>query len=120
MSLIDRRRSPRFPFHSNARLELGYLELEGTLMDISLSGALFASADPLEVPVEMDCRLTIGHRRRAHTEGIAGRIAHRAGRLFGIEFLDVDEAAESELRRMLDMNLAPPRLLDRDLATLLR
>jgi c-di-GMP-binding flagellar brake protein YcgR len=120
MSLSDRRRYPRFPFHSRAQLLLKDLELNGTLLDISLAGALFATDEGLDFPIRTGCQLAIYRHRRSSFSAIDGEIVHRANHLFGIRFLTVGDTAEDELRQMIDMNLALPHLLKRDLPALLR
>lgn len=120
MSLSDRRRSPRFPFHSRATLLLDDLSVNGTLVDVSFAGALFAVDQHLDLRVGTKCRLAIFHRQRQFKQDIAGAVANCDKHLFGIEFLKIGGAAESDLRLVIDMNLAPPRLLQRDLPALLR
>lgn len=120
MSLSDRRRYPRFPFHSRAALLLDDLELSGTLIDISLSGALFAVDQHLDLSSGAECRLTIYRGRCNLAESIRGTIVYCASHLLGIRFLEIGGGAESELRLMIDMNLASPQLLERDLPALLR
>lgn len=120
MSLSDRRRYPRFPFHSRAQMQVDVREFKGTLMDISLSGALFAVDQPPGFSPGTECRLVIHHRRQHAAEGMRGTIVYCADHLIGIKFLEVDGAAENDLRLMIDMNLALPQLLKRDLPALLR
>ncbi len=120
MSLSDRRRCPRFPFHSRGRLLLIDRELDGSLIDISLSGALFAIDLPGDLPSGVACRLAIHHHHQSPARCFCGIAVYRAGPLVGIEFRDIDGDAEEELRLMIEMNLASPQLLDRDLPALLR
>jgi hypothetical protein len=120
MSLSDRRRYPRFPFHSRAALLLNDLELNGTLMDISLAGALFAVDQHLDVPSLTECRLAIYHRRRYSAENMYGTVVYCVNHLIGIQFLEIGRTAENELKLMIDMNLASSHLLERDLPALLR
>jgi hypothetical protein len=120
MSLSDRRHYPRFPFHSRAALLLDGLELNGTLVDVSLAGALFAVDQHLDLPSGTACRLAIYQRRRQSVENMHGTIVYCANHLFGIRFKQIGDSAQSELCRMIEMNLAPPRLLERDLPALLR
>ena len=120
MSLSDRRRYPRFPFHSRARLLLDDREFNGTLMDVSLSGALFALDRPLGPSSGTECRLAIYHRRLKSAECICGTVVYRVGHLVGVGFMQIGGVAEEELRLMIEMNLASPRHLERDLPALLR
>ena len=120
MSLSDRRRYPRFPFHSRAALLLDDLEFNGTLIDISLAGALFAVDRHLELPSNTECRLAIHSRRWQSAENMRGTVVYCAKHLLGIQFLEVGGPAENELRMIIEMNLASPHLLQRDLPALLR
>jgi hypothetical protein len=120
MSLSDRRRYPRFPFHSRAALLLDDLEFNGTLIDVSLAGALFAVDQHLDLPSGTECQLAIHRRRWQFGEKMHGTVVYCAKHLLGIQFLEVGGTAEDELRLMIDMNLASPRLLGRDLPALLR
>lgn len=120
MSLSDRRRYPRFPFHSQARLLLDDFEWIGTLVDISLAGALVSVDTVLNPPPAAACRLAIQRRQGAPAASMRGRIAYCADRLLAIQFLEIGGAAENELRLLIEMNLAAPWLLDRPLPALLR
>lgn len=120
MSLSDRRRYPRFPFHSRARLLLDDLEFNGTLVDISLAGALLALDQPLVLSPGAECRLAIYRCRWNPAESIGGLAVYSADHLLGMMFPEIGGAAESELRLLIEMNLASPRLLERDLPALLR
>lgn len=120
MSLTDRRRYPRFPFHSRAQLLFGEAAHHGTLLDISYSGALFSPDDHIDVPRLTACNLTIYRSGRPTLLAIGGTIMHQGDHLLGIQFREIDEALGSELRQLIDMNLAVPRLLERDLPALLR
>lgn len=120
MSLTDRRRHPRFPFHSRARLLLGSAENHGTLVDISFAGALFSPDTRLQARQRDDCWLTIYRRGRPSLPLIEGHVVHVAEHMLGIQFLPIDATVESELRLMIEMNLAVPHLLDRDVPALFR
>jgi len=67
-----------------------------------------------------ECRLAIYRRRWNPAESIGGRAAYSADHLLGIIFPEIGGAAESELRLLIEMNLAAPQLLERDLPALLR
>jgi hypothetical protein len=99
---------------------LDKIELNGTLIDISLCGALFAADLALDLPPGTECGVAIYRHRRPSSATMRGSIVYCADRCFGIQFIEIGDAAEQELRLMIDMNLASPRLLERDLAALLR
>ena len=120
MSLSDRRRHPRFPFRSRAVLLLDDVCVSGTLIDISFSGALFAVDNHLELQAGAKRRLAIHHRRPQSYQDLDGTANSGDNNLFGIEFLELDDADENDLRLLIDMNFALPDLLPRDLPALLR
>jgi hypothetical protein len=119
MSLSDRRRQPRFPFHSRATLRLAGRDLRGTLLDISVAGGLFAGDIPIAPQVGEECGLSVLHGIRPAV-GVAGTVVHVHEHLVGIEFSAVDGAVAAALRMIIDLNLGTPHLLERDVAALLR
>jgi hypothetical protein len=119
LSLSDRRRHPRFPFHTRATVRLDACEFSGTLVDISLAGALFAGHAETRSKIGEPCNLKVFHGARPDVT-IAGAVIHAREHLVGIEFSSVDEAVAKALRHMVELNLGMPRLLSRDIAALLR
>jgi hypothetical protein len=67
-----------------------------------------------------DCRLAIYRRHGNPAESIGGRAVYSDGHLLGMMFPEIGGTAESELRLLIEMNLASPQLLERDLPALLR
>lgn len=122
MSLSDRRLHPRFPFHSRGRLLIddGEIELDGTLVDISLGGALFAADKHLAIPSGTQCRLAVYQRQRPSFVVMQGTVINHSQHLTGIQFQDVSDAAAGKLRQLIDMNLGVQHLLERDVGVLLR
>ncbi|MBI4998504.1 MAG: PilZ domain-containing protein [Rhodocyclales bacterium] len=122
MSLSDRRLHPRFPFHSRGQLSIddGGLELNGTLIDISLGGALFAADQHRDIPTGTQCRLAVYQRQRPSFVVMHGSVINHTRNLTGIQFQDVSDAAAGKLRQLIDMNLGVLHLLERDLGALMR
>ena len=122
MSLSDRRLHPRFPFHSRCQLSIDACELElgGTLIDISLGGALFAADHHTEIPSGTQCRLTVNQKHRSSLIVVEGAVVKHSEQFLGIQFQQVSETTASDLRQLIEMNLGVPHLLERDVASLLR
>lgn len=122
MSISDRRLHPRFPFHSRGQLSTidDELKLDGTLVDISFGGALFAADKHLAIPSGTQCRLAVYQRQRPSFLVMQGSVINHSRHLIGIQFQDVSDAAVSKLRQLIDMNLGVQHLLERDVGVLLR
>lgn len=120
MSILDRRSSPRFPFHSRGSLYINGQERTGTVIDISLGGALFAIDLPLADTLGQTCELTVQQNRDPGFLEINGIIAHHHENLIGIEFFQVDETIRNGILQIIEMNLGVANLLDRDLPALLK
>jgi hypothetical protein len=122
MSISDRRLHPRFPFHSRGQLSIddGGLELDGTLIDISLGGALFAADKHLAIRSGTQCRLVVYQRQRPSFVVMQGLVINHSRNLTGIQFQAVSDAAAGRLRQLIEMNLGVLHLLERDVGSLLR
>lgn len=121
MSRQDNRRYTRVPFEADIQLDHDGRRLQAELIDISLKGILvlapgdFAGkpGDPClatlelgeEAGIEMECTVI-------HVSG--NHVGRRTG--LRIDRLDMDSIAH--LRRLLELNLGDPELLDRELSGL--
>ncbi len=118
---IERRQFVRFPFHSRAEVQFRGMSCEGTLRDISLNGALFAFDEvPINGSFLRPCRLYI--RYIGQDQGVAfnGLVVHAHAETLGIKFIGVGEKERMALIQLIDLNLADPSLLDRDVPALLK
>ncbi len=120
MSLLDRRRHPRFPFHTRGAIQVDGCHYHGTLMDISAKGCLFVTDASVRFPVGNLCHVLVLHAPRRESASLGGVLAHCHEHLLGIEFAEISEEAHQALHQIIEMNLAPPRLLERELPALLR
>lgn len=120
MSLLDRRHHPRFPFHSRATIAVAGCPYQGTLLDISARGCLFVTDAGARLPVGSTCQVRVRHAPRRDSPSFAGVLAHCHEHLLGIEFVDVGEDTQATLHQIIEMNLAPAKLLERELPALLR
>ena len=115
----ERRRFTRIPFDARVRIRAAGRIWAAELVDISLKGALverpadwpgiLGETQRLSIELDVGDGPTITmHATPAHTGG------NRIG--FRCERIDVDSA--SHLRRLVELNLGDPALLDRELAAL--
>lgn len=117
--VAERRWFPRFPFHTKAVFTLDGIPLEGTLIDLSLSGALFrGKADIVATPA--DCLLDILHGTGRCVVRARARIVHVEGDLAGLQFRQLDFGTMQGLMRIVEMNLGSPEMLRRELGALLK
>lgn len=92
----------------------------GYVRDVSLRGILFSLADSwrpqpgehLRVRIELDGELCCIDAE--------GEVAHVEADQVGLHCLSVDLESAGKLRRMVELNLADPDLLERNLAELAR
>lgn len=115
----ERRRHPRFPFHSKGELRLHFMAYRGALIDISLFGALFESRlFQMNVTQGDDCTLEILHLNDDSLFAVDGVVAHTQKNLIGVQFTPLDKDCQNKLRQIGMLNLAPSTLLDRELPAL--
>ena len=115
----ERRRHPRFPFHSKGELRLHFMAYRGALIDNSLFGALFESRlFQMNVTQGDDCTLEILHLNDDSLFAVEGVVAHTQKNLIGVQFTPLDKDRQNKLRQIGMLNLAPTTLLDRELPAL--
>jgi len=119
MPSSERRRFPRFPFHSQGALSLAGQVYEGTLLDVSLKGALFMADSHLgEAAGHMGC-LEIFDAGQPGFCSATALVAHHQENLVGLEFVDLNDGIRQLLTQVINMNLAVDTLLERDLLDML-
>jgi len=113
----ERRRFQRVPFRALVTLTTPKAQWRVNVIDISLKGMLLEA--PADLPAdagECDVELELGE---VNLIRLAGRIARRMGEKMGVEITAIDLDSLIELRRLLELNLGDPGLVERDLARLL-
>lgn len=115
----ERRRTPRFPFHSKGRLSCPDMDYQGTLIDISLFGALFDAQFTRDAMPGTQCALQVLDLNDALLFNVEGVIAHAEHNRVGIEFAPMDDERQHKIRHITLLNLAPPGLVERTLPALL-
>lgn len=114
----EKRRFSRIPFDANVLLSKDGKEWRSKLLDISLKGVL------IETPKKWDA--VTGER--FHLEVIFAdsgslisgdiAVAHSENEHIGFEIIQIDVESVGHLRRLVELNLGNPELLDRELIAL--
>jgi hypothetical protein len=120
MSLTDRRRYPRFPFHSRAALHIDVNVYRGVLLDISMCGALFAAELNLNGLAGRRCRINVFRGKAGDFLIVDGAIVQHREALIAVQFGQLSSNEIKNLRQIVELNLGVAKLLERDVAALLR
>lgn len=113
----ERRHYIRVPFAAPARLMAGQDLLEVKVLDLSLKGALLQTQIPNAYPLGTPCRLRVPLAENDHIS-MSIEIAHLQGTVLGVRCTDIDLDSVTHLRRLIELQLGDPALLERDLAEL--
>ena len=113
----ERRNYSRIPFQAEIVMQCGDMEWSCNLLDISLKGMLVEPPDDLEIDISNPCAvaLFLGEDASIHTRV---KIAHVKDGLWGLQWMHIDVDGLKHLRRLLELNLNDPALLNRELAEL--
>lgn len=120
MLTLERRAHPRYPFLSKARVICPEITYPGTLIDISIYGALFYASFLDNAVPGTRCVLQVLNLKEDMLFQVNGAIAHTGQSLVGIEFAPLDHALQSRIRQITQFNLAPPGHAERELPALLK
>jgi len=111
------RRFSRIPFDVGATLKDEQHSWETSLLDISLHGALIRTPDAFEAVPAQSYQLAV------HLEGgpdicMDVEVAHQENEELGLNCKDIDVDSITHLRRLVELNLGDPELLERELSAL--
>jgi 7-cyano-7-deazaguanine synthase len=114
----ERRKYSRVAFRTPAMLILPDRTLAANVLDLSLKGALVCLPAGTAVADQACCALRV---RLDETSEITmdTRIVHVEGRHAGLLCLSMDLASATHLRRLVELNLGAPDLLDRELSAMI-
>ena len=113
----EQRQFSRIPFDVPVTLTRGEQIWETGLVDISLHGALIKVPQNFASDPGQDYRLAV------HLEGgpdicMEVRVAHQENEELGLSCKDIDVDSITHLRRLVELNLGDPELLERELSAL--
>lgn len=115
MAFSDRRSFSRYQLYTRATLRVGATEHIGTMMNLSMSGALFIVDTTLDLPIGQGCMLMAysGEGERKYIS-LESRIVDLHNHLVGIKFAEASDDEKKALQRMVDFYLEAPRPLYRE------
>ncbi len=114
---IQQRCFSRIPFDVRATLKDANHSWETELLDISLHGALIRVPDSFETNADQ-CYQLIVHLEGGPDICMDVNIAHHEAHELGLNCRDIDVDSITHLRRLMELNLGDPELLERELSAL--
>ncbi|MBV2162821.1 PilZ domain-containing protein [Comamonas nitrativorans] len=113
----ERRQFQRLHFDTHAQFVCAGQAHSVQLLDISLRGALIEAPGAITWPREAPCQLIITLGQDCHI-AMAAEVAHVQGGQIGLRCRNIDLDSITHLRRLLELQLGDPALLERDLSQL--
>ena len=114
----NRRRFSRIPFQTEARLFLPDGDIEVEVLDLSLQGALIHPKAALYVTVGTHGTLKIRLDEQGTSIRMEVAVVHHMASYYGLACREIDLDSVTHLRRLIELQLGAPSLLERDLAEL--
>lgn len=114
----ERRKHSRIAFHAPATLVLPDNTIETVIIDLSFKGALIRL--PVDMPVKEQsiCKLHVHLGDTQEQINMEARVVHVEGRYAGLLCLAIDLDSVTHLRRLVELNLGDPALLEREISAL--
>ena len=117
----ERRQHARIAFHTPASLVFTDHTVDVVIVDLSLKGALIRLPADTLIKRGAICMLHV-HLNEAdlnHQISLEAKVAHVEGCYSGLLCLTIDLDSVTHLRRLVELNLGDPELLERELSALI-
>lgn len=116
----ERRQHTRIAFHSPAELVFLERTIDVVVLDLSLKGALISLPADTTIENYSVCMLHVHLNGPELSDNISmeTRVAHAEGGRAGLLCLTIDIDSVTHLRRLVELNLGDPKLLERELSML--
>lgn len=114
----ERRQYSRIAFHTPARLILDDGDIDVVVLDISLKGALIDLPAGKSVAPGASGTLHVILTEMEDRISMSVRVAHHIDSRAGLLCLALDLDSVTHLRRLVELNLGDPELLERELSAL--
>lgn len=114
----ERRHFIRVLFEAPAVLNTDSDSLPVQVLDLSLKGALVLAPALESLPLGSACRLTVPLANTNHAIAMSAQVAQVQGHHMGLLCRTIDLDSVTHLRRLIELQLGDPALLQRDLAAL--
>ena len=117
----ERRQHARIAFETPARLVFPERIIDVVVVDLSLKGALIQLPADTQLSEGTLCTLHVHlNEIEVHDQiSMETRVAHAAGRGAGLLCQGIDIDSVTHLRRLVELNLGDPELLERELSALI-
>lgn len=115
----NRRQFSRIAFHAPAELVTGHSQSDVVVLDLSLKGALVRLPVGHTLAMGENCSLRVRLGELDASIRMQGTIAHVEGLYIGLACRNLDLDSATHLRRLVELNLGEPALLERELGALL-
>lgn len=113
----------RIPFQADVQLHFHLAKEVQTahLLDISLKGALVETTQPIANAYKGKiCSMNLLLGKDGEHITMEGKVIHQEGQLIGIECQHIDLDSMINLRRLVELNMGDEKLLERELAEVLK
>ena len=114
----ERRHYIRVTFDAPAKLTTASSTFSAQVLDLSLKGALVALAPGVILSPGTLCQLTVPLTSTNDHIAMSAEVAHVEGHFAGLLCRTIDLDSVTHLRRLIELQLGAPSLLERDLAEL--
>ncbi len=114
----ERRRFKRIAFDAKTELTQGESHWQVQLVDLSLKGMLIERPEPWQADTQELFNADIKLSSDAHVQ-MEVRLTHDNNGQLGFVCKHITQESISHLRRVIELNLADPEELDRELAALI-
>lgn len=114
----ERRHFTRVLFEAPALLITGSGTHAVQVLDLSLKGALLQTGTPAPLPCGAPCQLVVPLATSGHHIAMAAEVAHASHLQMGLVCCTMDLDSVTHLRRLMELQLGDPALLERDLGAL--
>ena len=120
---IEPRHFSRIPFKADVEVHFHLSKEAQTarLLDISLKGVLVEAKQPItNLYKGKICRMVLFLNKGSEHIIMEGKVVHQEDRLVGIECQHIDLDSMTNLRRLVELNMGDEKLLERELAEVLK
>lgn len=114
----EKRRFSRVPFDADVILTKDDGQWRSRLEDISLKGVLIAIPENWDGVKGERYQLEVIFAESGSLINVQVTEAHSENNRVGFEFVEIDIESVGHLRRLMELNLGDPELLDRELSAL--
>jgi hypothetical protein len=116
----ERRHFVRISFDNPALLTTSKGVFDVQVVDLSLKGALVVLPPQATLTEGLPCQLTVPLTETGDHIAMTLTVAHMQSPYAGLRCTSIDLDSVTHLRRLLELHLGDPALLERDLAELLQ